>query len=293
MGTDIASIFASGGWHVHMVEPSEERRSSFPDRLKAAVRMIPGGKGEFSFSLYAFLRELPWAKIQMAIECVPENLSVKQEVFAELEALAPPGIPLGSNSSGFPISLIGRGLATQERMLGLHFFMPAHLVPLVEVISSERTRPSVADRIMGIMSRLGKRPVQVRRDIPGFLANRIQHALMREAFDLIDKGIASPADIDAAVRYGFGFRYIAAGPLLQKDLSGLDSQYAAAVSIYPDLCNSREPSRFLREKVQAGQIGVKSGKGIYDWPANEGARQKALYEKRLRRALDILLEEEI
>lgn len=292
MGTDIASIFASGGWHVHMVEPAEQSRATFPTRLAASLKTLKAKKGEASFSTYPALKDVPWKNIRLVVECVPENLYLKQRVFAELESFAPAEIPLTSNSSGLPISQIGQGLATQSRMIGLHFFMPAHLVPLVEVISSEMTRPSHADEVADIMRRLGKRPVHVCRDIPGFLANRIQHALMREAYDLIEKGIASPADVDAAVRYGFGFRYIAAGPLLQKDLSGLDSQYAAAVSIYPDLCNAREPSRFLREKVAAGDIGLKSGKGIYEWTEEKGTRQRALYESKLIRALAILMEGE-
>ena len=288
MGTDIASIFASGGWHVHMVEPADPSRATFPARLAASLKTLGAKRGKSSFSIYSSLKDIPWKNIRMVVECVPENLSLKQKVFAELESLAPAEIPLTSNSSGLPISQIGQGLATQTRMIGLHFFMPAHLVPLVEVISSEMTRPSLADEVADIMRRLGKRPVLVRRDITGFLANRIQHALMREAYDLIEKGIASPADIDAAVRYGFGFRYIAAGPLLQKDLSGLDSQYAAAVSIYPDLCNAREPSRFLREKVTAGKFGIKSGQGIYEWTEEKVTRQKALYESKLTRALVLL-----
>ncbi len=292
MGTDIAAIFASGGWHVHVVEPADPSRATFPARLAASLKTLKAKKGESSFSTYSALKDVPWKNIRMVVECVPENLHLKQRVFAELESFAPAEIPLTSNSSGFPISQIGQGLSTQSRMIGLHFFMPAHLVPLVEVISSKMTRPSHADEVADIMGRLGKRPVHVRRDIPGFLANRIQHALMREAYDLIEKGIASPADVDAAVRYGFGFRYIAAGPLLQKDLSGLDSQYAAAVSIYPDLCNAREPSRFLREKVAAGDIGLKSGKGIYEWTAEKGTRQRALYESKLIRALAILMEGE-
>src|SRR6185436_796217 len=151
----------------------------------------------------------------------------------DLVAAAPREAVLASNSSSFPISDIARGLKTQERMLGLHFFLPAHLVPLVEVIRGKRTREGLAESMAREMRRLGKVPVLVRKDIPGFLANRLQHAMSREALSLIDAGIATPEDIDAAIRYGFGFRFVAAGHCLQRDHAGLDVHAAAAATMYP------------------------------------------------------------
>jgi 3-hydroxybutyryl-CoA dehydrogenase len=129
-------------------------------------------------------------------------------------------------------------------------------------------------------------------DIPGFLANRIQHALMREALWLVETGIASVSDVDAAVRYGFGFRFIAAGPFLQKDFSGLDTLLAAARTIYPDLCNARTPSSVLKSKVDQGHTGTKSGKGFYPWTEADWEREKKTYERKLRAALDILTGDE-
>jgi 3-hydroxybutyryl-CoA dehydrogenase len=175
-------------------------------------------------------------------------------------------------------------------MLGLHFFMPAHLAPLVEVICSEATEPRLAGEVYDLMKRLGKKPVLLKRDIPGFLANRIQHALMREALSLVEKGIATPEDVDDAVRYGFGFRYIASGPLRQKDLTGLDTQYAAGVAIYPDLCNDSSPSPYIRDKVAAGHLGIKTRKGFYEWGEKEIAKFKASYEEALAKALEIMPE---
>jgi 3-hydroxybutyryl-CoA dehydrogenase len=204
--------------------------------------------------------------------------------------LSLPEVPLTSNSSGFPIHAIGKGLETRSRMLGLHFFMPAHLVPLVEVISSEATSSNLAAEVYDLMKKLGKKPVLVKKDIPGFLANRIQHALMREALSLVEKGIATPEDVDDAVRYGFGFRYIASGPLRQKDLTGLDTQYSAGVTIYPDLCNDSNPSPYLRDKVAAGHLGIKTRKGFYEWTDKEIAKFKADYEKALMKALEIMPE---
>ena len=242
-------------------------------------------------AIHKNLNSLPWEDVEICVECVSEILSLKQKIFSELETLCRPGVPLASNSSSFPISRIGHGLQTQSRMLGLHFFMPAHLVPLVEVISSEYTGEDVVKRTTSIMEALGKRPVQVKKDIPGFLANRIQHALMREAISLVEKGVASVKDVDIAVRFGFGFRFVAAGPLLQKDLSGLDINYNAAKEIYPHLCNDVSPSAFLAGKVARGHTGTKALKGFYVWSEGAVKKEKARYERMLRAALEILEDE--
>jgi 3-hydroxybutyryl-CoA dehydrogenase len=173
-------------------------------------------------------------------------------------------------------------------MVGAHYFMPAHLVPGVEVVQSERTDPSVADRVSEDLRSIGKVPIRVRRDLPGFLANRLQHALAREAFSLIERGIATPEDIDNAVRYAFGFRYIAAGPVLQKDHAGLEVHAAAAATIYPDLCNASVPSPVLTGLVAAGHLGMKTGQGFYPWTAATIAAEKARYEAALAAAGHIL-----
>jgi 3-hydroxybutyryl-CoA dehydrogenase len=233
-----------------------------------------------------------WPDAGIVVESVSEDLPLKQKIFAELEAVAPQDIALTSNSSSFPISQIALGLKTARRMLGLHFFMPAHMVPLVEVVRSEATDPALARRVFELMQQLGRKPVMVSKDIPGFLANRMQHALMREAWSLIERGIASPEDVDIAVRYGFGFRYVAAGPILQKEMSGLDVNYLASSTVFPDLCNDAKPAAKLEAKVKAGETGMKAGKGFYDWPAEKIAKTKARYQAALKRGLEILKAED-
>jgi 3-hydroxybutyryl-CoA dehydrogenase len=144
------------------------------------------------------------------------------------------------------------------------------------------------------MRSVGRKPVQVRRDIPGFLGNRLQHALMREAISLVEQGFASAEDVDTMVRYGFGFRYIAAGPLLQKDHSGIDIHCAAAATMYPHLTNTAEPSPLLRQMVARGEVGMKapSRKGFYQWDDASIARETARYQRALAAALRILREED-
>lgn len=294
MGTGVAAIFVAAGWRAQVVEPDAAARARVADNVEAAARAAgvhrPGGE---TVAL-ASPADIDWSGVRLVIECAPEDLAVKQRVFAELDRLAPPDVPLASNSSGMPITRIGAGCASRQRMLGLHFFMPAHLVPAVEVIRGEATDERIAQRVGEIMQSVRMKPVNVKRDVPGFLANRIQHAMMREAIALVEEGFASAEDVDTAVRYGFGFRYIAAGPLLQKDLAGIDIHCAAAASIYPHLRNDDVPSPLMRELVARGDYGVKaaSRKGFYEWDEASIAREKARYEIALGKAMQILRDEE-
>jgi 3-hydroxybutyryl-CoA dehydrogenase len=290
MGADIAAIFAAGGGGVDIVQRPGKTRDSLQQRVARSMAEL--GRGEAGIALYDTLHDVPWSNAGIVVESVKEDLPLKQGIFAELEALAPADIALTSNSSSFPISRIAAGLNSRQRMLGLHFFMPAHMVPLVEVVRSDATDPAVAQAVFDWMLRLERKPVMVAKDIPGFLANRMQHALMREAWSLIERGIATPQDVDIAVRYGFGFRYVAAGPILQKEMSGLDVNYLASATVFPDLCNDAKPVASLAAKVKAGETGMKAGKGFYDWPAAEIARAKARYQLALRRGLEILKAED-
>ncbi|MFC3338398.1 3-hydroxyacyl-CoA dehydrogenase family protein [Paracandidimonas soli] len=294
MGCAVAAIFKAAGWATHVVEADEPTRLALPGKIDAAARTLGTGGGKTSPVIYGAMADVDWSDADIVIECIFEDLSLKQAVFAELEALCPAPTPLTSNSSSFPISQIGKGLATQSRMLGLHFFMPAHLVPAVEVVSSETSDEATALRVGEIMRSVGKKPIRVKRDIPGFLANRIQHALMREAIALVEEGFASAEDVDAAVRYGFGFRYIAAGPLLQKDLAGIDIHCAAAATMYPYLRTDQEPSAYMRRLVADGNMGVKSAslRGFYQWTPEKVAAEQKRYETALLKAACILLDEE-
>jgi 3-hydroxybutyryl-CoA dehydrogenase len=290
MGADVAAIFAAGGMGVDIVQRPGKTRDSLPERFARSVAELGGDRPDVS--LHDAPRDVPWQQAGIVVESVNEDLPLKQRIFAELEVLASAGIPLTSNSSSFPISRIADGLKSGRRMLGLHFFMPAHMVPLVEVVRSDVTDPAVAQSVFELMQRLRRKPVMVAKDIPGFLANRMQHALMREAWSLIERGIATPEDVDIAVRYGFGFRYVAAGPILQKEMSGLDVNYLASCTVFPDLCNDAKPAAKLAAKVNAGETGMKAGKGFYDWPAEKIARAKARYQTALRRGLEILKAED-
>jgi len=294
MGSDVAAIFYAGGWNAQVIEPSPEVRTRLPQNVAAAADSIGVFGAGGSVDARAAIADIDWSDVGIVIECAPEKLEIKQAIFRELDEAAPKHIPLTSNSSGIPISKIGEQCGTRERMLGLHFFMPAHWVPAVEVVRSEFSDESVAQKVSAVMRSVRKKPVQVKRDVPGFLANRIQHAMMREAIALVDEGFASAEDVDLAVRYGFGFRYIAAGPLLQKDLAGVDIHCAAAAGIYPYLSNNTEPSPLMQNLVENGDFGVKSAsrKGFYDWDEAGIAREQARYQTALKKAMQILRDED-
>ena len=229
-----------------------------------------------------------WQNTDLLIETISERLDLKKALFRELDQRVPPNIPIGSNSSGFPISDIAQGLVTSHRMFNTHYFMPAHIVPLVEVVLGENSDPQMAEEICNLYRSHGKKPVLVKRDIPGFLANRIQHALMREALSLVQEGIASPDDVDTAVRYSFGFRYAAVGPMTQKEISGWEGMTLAAEVIYPSLSNIQAPPDCVMDLVNSGKTGMAKGAGFREWSSEEAAQMKQVYETRLKAAFEVL-----
>ncbi len=289
MGCDIAAIFVAAGVPVHAVATSLQRRAECEAHVQRSVAQIGLSVAEAApFVLLDTLDTVPWRATSLVIETVPEKLALKQALFEELLQRAPPDVPVVSNASGFPITRIAGHLPTAERTAGLHFFLPAHLVPVVEVVQGEKTREDIVHRVHGYMQAVGRVPVRVNRDTPGFLANRIQHALMREAFAVVEEGLATPEDVDAAVRFGFGFRYVAAGPLMQKEFAGLDTQLAAAGSIYPGLSRSDAPGTLLRGLVADGRLGAKSLRGFWEWTPETLRQAKAEYEATLMAALRLL-----
>ena len=229
-----------------------------------------------------------WDQCQWVIETVAENLELKKKVFQYLDKVVPSNIPIGSNSSGFPISKIAEGLETAHRMMGAHYFMPAEVVPLVEIVMGQKSELAYAQQACELYRSIGKKPVLVKKDIPGFLANRIQHALMREALSLVQEGIATPDDIDDAVRYSFGFRYAAVGPMTQKEISGWDGMANAAREIYPSLSNITTLPAKVEQLMSEGKTGMKAGEGFRTWTPEEIAQVSDSYSRRLKAAFDVL-----
>ena len=289
MGGDIAIIFAAAGCTVHVMTPSQKTRDALAGRVKAGLAKL-GAPDAYVVNVRTHdrLDALPWHDIDLVVEAATEDLALKQKIFQDLERLARPEIPLATNTSNFPIGEIGRLLATRSRVAGLHFFMPAHLVPLVEIVSAEATDPKIAEGLVALMKKLGKAPIWVKKDIPGFVGNRLQHAMLREALYLIDNGVVSPEDVDTAVRYGFGFRFIACGPILQKEMSGWDTNYYVAEALYPHLYNETIPAPAVKNLIDQGRLGMKSKRGFWEWNDESIAKEKARIERALQAGFQIL-----
>jgi len=289
MGGDIASIFTAGNWAVHVMSPSQKTRDALPARVTAGLGKLGADAGLLqNLKTYETLKEIDWSGIDLVIEAATENIELKRKIFSELETLARPEIPLASNTSNFQIGEIGKHLKTRSRVAGVHYFMPAHLVPLVEIIKADFTDVKVCDWLEQNQRDLGKMPVRVNKDIPGFIGNRLQHAMMREALYLISDGVVSPEGVDAAVRYGFGFRFLACGPMMQKEMSGWDTNYYAATSLYPDLHADKAAAPVVKAMIDKGHLGMKTKQGMWSWDDDGIKQEKGRIEKVLQQALTIL-----
>jgi 3-hydroxybutyryl-CoA dehydrogenase len=241
MGAGIARIFADGGAHVRLMA---RRRES----LDAARERLGDSEVSATTSLDDALEGA-----QLVVETIVEEAEPKRAVLARAEELAAPEALVTTNTSSLPLAALEGGLRRPERFAGLHFLNPPELVEVVEVVGGERTRPETLETLAGWMRELGKVPIVVRRDTPGFVVNRLQYALLREAYALVDSGIASFEDVDRAVTHGLGARWAAIGPFETMDLAGLDVHAAVAANLWPALSNTTEPSPSIARAVERAE----------------------------------------
>lgn len=202
---------------------------------------------------------------QIVIECVPENMELKQAVLAELEANCSETTILATNTSVMSVTEIGSKVKNKGRVVGTHFWNPPYLIPLVEVVKTDETTDDTVDTVMELMQKVGKHPIRVAKDVPGFVANRLQHALWREAISIVERGIADAKTVDEAIKMSFGMRLPVLAPLENSDMIGADLTYSIHSYILKYLENSTEPSPLLKEKVESGDLGFKTGKGFMEW----------------------------
>ena len=209
------------------------------------------------------------------IEAVFEDMGIKQETFAKLEARCRPDAIFCTNSSVMSPSQISAKMTYRERFVGTHFWNPAHLIPLVEVVKSDASSDETANTVMEVLASVGKHPVLCKKDVPGFIANRMQHALWREAISIVENGIADAKTVDEAVRYSFGLRLPQLGPMENADMVGTDLTYNIHDYILQDLEDSHAPSPLLKELRDSGKIGFKTGEGFQSWTPEETAKSAA------------------
>lgn len=205
------------------------------------------------------------ATCDLVIESIVEHLPTKQQFFRELDDLCSPRTILASNTSGLRISNIAALMQRPERAVTTHFWNPGHLMPLVEVIQGERTAEETVQAAYRFLLRCGKRPVIGRKDLPGQICNRLQQALLREAIYMVQEGIASPEDVETALKAGSGLRWPVYGPFEHADVVGTKLSLAVQTAVLPSLCNATEPAQLLKDMLAAGNEGIRTGRGYYDW----------------------------
>lgn len=286
MGHGIAQVFLQNSeCSVTLCDTVPEALESAPGKIRSNVHAI-GEKFRdlLQLRLTSSFEEAA-SGADLIIEAIPEKLEMKQKLFAELEKFARPDCIFASNTSVIPITAIGAKLARRERMVGTHWWNPPYLVPLVEVIQTEYTSPAVIAACMGLLSAIGKTPVHVRKDVPGFVANRLQHALWREAIAIVEGGICDAATVDLCIKNSFGLRLSVLAPLENADLVGLELTEDIHRVILPDLSTATEPSPLLRQLIQQNRKGWSTNRGFYDW----SEESKADLRKRLVARLTQLL----
>jgi len=264
MGRRLAGLVARAGYSVTLVEPVPEVLES---GLADARSMATRGAVDGTTSVLDGVED-----VDLVIEAIIEDLGVKQALFKSMGEATSRAI-LCSNSSVLPITAIAERVVDGSRCVGTHFWNPPDLIPIVEVVRGSRTSDSTMDRTYAFMADIGKLPVRVEKDVPGFVGNRLQHALWREAIDLVATGVCDAETVDLVVKNTIGLRLGEMGPIENADYVGLDLTLAIHEAVLPDICREPHASRYLRDLVAQGELGAKSGQGFLSWPS--GSREQA------------------
>lgn len=273
MGNGIAQTFAQAGNRVFLNDLNMDILEAAKRNIEAQLglmlknQLIDEKTAKAAMSNITFSDKLSACSgdIDLVIEAIPEKLELKEKLFNQLEVLCPAKTIFATNTSGISINTLAKSVKRKDLLIGTHFFMPAHLIPLVEVVCGAETSAKTVDTVMQVLSDAGKKPVKVAIDLPGFIGNRLQHALAREAMSLVQKGVATPEGVDEVVKSSLAIRLLFTGPVEQRDFNGLDTHLSIASYLYKDLENATEPLEILSSKVEAGKLGLKTGEGFYDW----------------------------
>jgi 3-hydroxybutyryl-CoA dehydrogenase len=272
MGTGIAVVFAKAGYNVVLLDTSPDRLAEVDTEVRRVLAELVHHHVITKDASTTVLTKITTAAdinqlshCDFVLEAVPERLELKQRVYAELEEHLTPNAIIASNTSGLMPSALSTAMTHPERFLVAHFWNPPYAVPLVEVVPSERTAPPVIDTTLAMLRQCGQTPVLIRKEIPGFIGNRLQYAVLREALAIVRSGAASPADVDAVMRSSLGRRYATTGPLETADLGGLNTFLGIAEQLMPELAKDEDVLALIRDHVDKGEIGPRSGQGFYTW----------------------------
>lgn len=259
------------------------------DHQVTVVSRDPGNKGTIPAGI-EMVNELPADPPDLIIEAVPENLELKNSLFARLEQVYGGKPILATNTSGLSIQDMADRLSHPGRFIGIHYFQPAEMLPSVEVILVEETSHDIVQHVTTALERNGQGAILIKRPLPGFLMNRLQHAVLHEAFSMIEEGFVTVEDIDRACKTMFGPRMCVTGLIEQKDIGGLVTTAATQRNLVPQLNHSGIPTQNLQDMVARGELGANSGKGFYDWSGRDVEAHKKKAMEKLQRILDILAE---
>lgn len=294
MGHGIALVMARAGLRVAITDPMAEARAALPARVRESMTLMGHDEATIAGTLSRIaVHDTLGATVAQAhavFEAAPEKMALKQSIFAQIEAHAPRDCILASNTSVMPITEIMQSLKHRDRVLGTHWWNPPHMIPLVEVIRTEWTAEPAMATMMALLTEAGKTPVRVDKDVPGFIGNRLQHALWREAVSLVERGICDAESVDTVVKSCFGRRLSVLGPLENADLVGTDLTLAIHETVLADLENRQGPSPYLQQLVADGKLGMKSGEGFRTWTPEEAAKVRNRVTTHLKK-LDTILDD--
>ena len=274
MGHGFATVFAQNGFKVFLNDTGEEILKKAMKSIQANIdTFIESGFLKKSEREIILNRIAPTTNLEEAakqadfvLEAITEKMELKKELFRKLDQWAPPHAILASNTSGLSITEMGAVTKRPEKTVIVHGINPPHIIPIVEIVRGEKTADETAEIAYRLMKKVGKVPVRVLKEAPGFLYNRLHFALWREALHCLENGIASPEDIDLFMTAGYGFRGAQIGPMRVSDLGGLDTFSIVATNLFPHLSDVKEPPGILRKMLASGKLGAKSGAGFYDYP---------------------------
>ena len=293
MGPGIAATLARAGMSVNAFDPIAEARDKAPDAAALAGQILGrldvpdrgNGAGiKICESLAACVEGA-----ELVVETVPEKPDIKAAVFKELDGLVGEDCILASNTSGIPITKLQDGNSAPGRVVGMHWSNPPHIIPMIEVIAGDQTSRETVDWMVATIKGLGLLPVVVKKDVPGFVENRVLYAIMREAVQLVEDGVIEPEELDTCVSWGIGYKIAVIGPMALLDMAGLDIYQAVGSYLNADLSNRPDVADYVTSRTAAGNLGMKTGSGIFSYTPEQIASLRAARAKKLvavRKALD-------
>lgn len=277
MGHGIALLSARAGLNVVIYGRSDESLERGFNSIKSSLNCLKVEEKLEDIKCKEILGRIRGVKTieeaakdaDLIIESLAEDLELKQKIFKQLDEICPQNVILASNTSGLSPTAIAKGTKYPERVVIAHFWNPPQLIPLVEVVPNENTSQKTMEITMEWVEFIGKKAVRMESECLGFIGNRLQLALLREALYIVEKGWAKPEEVDKAIEYGHGRRLPVTGPICSADLGGLDIFHNISTYLFKDLCNYTEPSKLMQKKVETGKLGSKSGQGFYNWSSEE------------------------